>query len=74
MNYFFSAKYQNFNSELQIPVFQNRNPKPKDINLYELYIDDRKWKIKEKNKNFLYDGFYLLDEYDLNNNNTIIEP
>ena len=69
MNYFFSATYQNFNSELQIPVFQNRNPKTKDINLYELYIDDKKWKIKEKNKNFLYDGFYLLNEYDLNNNN-----
>ena len=52
MNYFFSATYQNFNSELQIPVFQNRNPKTKDINLYELYIDDKKWKIKKKIKTF----------------------
>ena len=69
MNFFFGASYGDFKSELQIPVFQNRNPKAKNINLYELYIDNEKWKIIEKNKDSLNNDFYLLYDNDLNNDN-----
>lgn len=69
MNFFFGASYGDFKSELQIPVFQNRSPKAKNINLYELHIDNEKWKIIEKNKDFLNNDFYLLYDNDLNNDN-----
>ena len=69
MNFFFGASYGDFKSELQIPVFQNRNPKAKNINLYELYIDNEKWKIIDKNKDSLNNAFYLLYDNDLNNDN-----
>ena len=69
MNFFFGASYGDFKSELQIPIFQNRNPKAKNINLYELYIDNEKWKIIEKNKDSLNNDFYLLYDNDLNNDN-----
>ena len=69
MNFFFGASYGDFKSELQIPVFQNRNPKAKNINLYELYIDNEKWKIIDKNKDSLNNDFYLLYDNDLNNDN-----
>ena len=69
MNFFFGASYGDFKSELQIPVFQNRNPKAKNINLYELYIENEKWKIIDKNKDSLNNDFYLLYDNDLNNDN-----
>lgn len=69
MNFFFGASYRDFKSELQIPIFKNRNPNPKNMNLYELYIDNEKWKIILKNKDFLNNNFYLLYDSDLNNDN-----
>ena len=69
MNFFFGVSYENFKSELQIPIFQNRNPNKKNINLYEVFIENGKWKIIEKNKSFLNNEFYLLNDNDLNNSN-----
>jgi len=69
MNFFFGVSYENFRSELQIPIFQNRNPDTKNINLYEVFIENEKWKIIEKNKSFLNNEFYLLNDNDLNNSN-----
>jgi hypothetical protein len=47
MNYFFGINNSEFSSELQIPLFQNRNKKPSNLLLYEATIYNNEWKIKQ---------------------------
>jgi len=67
MNFFFGVKSKIFYSELQVPMFQNRDPKKKDINLYEAYIKNNKWKISNISSNYSHHDFYLLDKNVINN-------
>tara|TARA_B100000795_G_scaffold270066_1_gene262430 strand:- start:12077 stop:12838 length:762 start_codon:yes stop_codon:yes gene_type:complete len=68
MNYFFGINTSDFSSEIQIPTFQNRKGKNENIQLFEAYIDDNKWKIEEiKNKKVNKD-FFLLKQADIKNN------
>ena len=47
MNYFYGIKNQEFNSELQVPLFQNRNPKPENISLFKAEIENSLWRISK---------------------------
>ena len=67
MNFFFGIKSKIFKSELQIPMFQNRNPQKKKISLYEAYIQNNKWKLAIVSVNYTRHDFYLLDEKIINN-------
>ena len=61
MNYFYGIKNKEFNSELQVPLFQNRNPKPQDIYLYKAVIENSFWKISKMNNCKVNEDFYVID-------------
>ena len=65
MNFFFGMKHLNFHSEIQIPCFQNRNPKSKKLLLYEAWTENNQWVINRLNDCKLNDDFYIVK----NNNN-----
>jgi hypothetical protein len=67
MNFFFGLRTQFFTSELQIPTFQNRNQKKKNINLYEVFIENNKWKLEKINSKYHREDFYLLNNKLINN-------
>ena len=61
MNYFFGLKSAVFTSEIQIPTFQNRGLKFKNISLYKALAENSKWTIKKLERNrFNDDLFYCL--------------
>ena len=67
MNYFFGINNSEFTSELQIPLFQNRNSKSSGLLLYEAFVHNENWKFEEiKNKKISKD-FYLLKPEDISN-------
>ena len=69
MNYFFGIKNSYFNCEIQIPCFQNRNPKPKKIFLYQAHIQNNKWIINKLDDCKINDDFYLVKSNKIENNN-----
>ena len=69
MNYFFGINNSEFSSELQIPLFQNRNKKPSNLLLYEATIHSNEWKIKQIDNRQINKDFYLLNSKDITNSN-----
>jgi hypothetical protein len=69
MNYFFGINNSEFSSELQIPLFQNRNKKPSNLLLYEATIYNNEWKIKQIDNRQINKDFYLLNSKDITNSN-----
>lgn len=67
MNYFFGIKNTDFSSEIQIPTFQNRVMKEKNIQLFKSYIDNNKWKIEEIKNKKINNDFFILKEDDIRN-------
>ena len=47
MNYFFGVNNNIFKSEVQIPTFQNRSLKPKNVKLFKCYPENGKWILKD---------------------------
>jgi hypothetical protein len=69
MNYFFGVNNSEFSSELQIPLFQNRNRKPSNLLLYEATIHNNEWKIKQIDNRKINKDFYFLNSKDITNSN-----
>lgn len=67
MNYFFGINNSEFSSELQIPLFQNRNKKLCNLLLYKASIHSNEWKIEQINKRKINKNFYLLNSEDISN-------
>ena len=67
MNYFFGIKNTEFESELQIPRFQNRNPKIENISLFKATIEKNSWKIDEVKNSIGLDSFYILNSEEIDN-------
>jgi len=68
MNYFFGIKNNLFKSEIQIPLFQNRNFKNQDLNLYKAYPKNKKWIFEDISKKKINDYFYFLNHEDISSN------
>jgi len=69
MNYFFGISNCEFSSELQIPLFQNRNEKSSNLLLYEATIHNNEWKIKQIDNRKINKDFYFLNSKDITNSN-----
>ena len=50
MNFFFGITNSEFTTELQIPLFKNRNPKEENIKLFIAYPNNKRWLIEEVKK------------------------
>ena len=60
MNYFFGINNSIFKSELQIPLFQNKNFKKSNLKVFKCYPKNNKWILEQvfnKEKN---DFFFIL--------------
>lgn len=68
MNYFFGFNDLIFKSELQIPIFQNRNFEKTNLKLFKTYIQDKKWFLEDITFNKINDYFFLLKNEDIRNN------
>ena len=68
MNYFFGINNNIFKSELQIPLFQNRNFKKTNIRLFKTYPKNNKWNLEQVSKNKKNDYFFILKKNDVSNN------
>ena len=64
MNFFFGAAYNSIQSKLQIPLFQNRNVKKRQINLFQVEIKNNSWCLEEISEDKISDEFYLINEAD----------
>ena len=67
MNFFFGINNEEFSSEIQIPTFQNRNPKCTNISLYKASIEQKMWKIEKLNSNKINDNFYIVKGDEITN-------
>ena len=68
MNYFFGVNNNIFKSEVQIPTFQNRSLKPKNIKLFKCYPENGKWILKDISKTKINEYFYFLNNENISNN------
>ena len=69
MNFFFGINNQDFKSELQVPCFQNRNPKSinNEIKLFKCSINKGKWLISEVGNDYKKNEFFILEKNIINN-------
>lgn len=67
MNFFFGIKNSEFNSEIQIPTFQNKNPNSTNILLFKGYAENNKWRIEELKNNKINKDFFLLKNEEISN-------
>lgn len=68
MNFFFGIKNSEFYSEIQIPIFQNRNPNPTtNIKLFKAYAENNKWIVEELKNNKINENFFLLNNDEVSN-------
>ena len=58
MNFFYGISNDLFKSEIQIPLFQNRNFKKSNLKLFKSYPKNNKWILQEisNKKTFIYVG------------------
>lgn len=70
MNFFFGINNEEFSSEIQIPTFQNRNPKCTNISLYKASIEQKMWKIEKLNSNKINDNFFIVKGDEITNYDT----
>lgn len=67
MNYFFGINNKVFKSEIQIPVFRNRDVKPAELQLFKCFPEKKKWLVKEIKKNKINDYFYIIKNDEITN-------
>ena len=66
MNFFYGISNDLFRSEIQVPLFQNRNFKKTNLKLFKSYPKNKKWILQEiSNKNKINDHFYILKDEDV---------
>ena len=68
MNFFFGINNNLFKSEIQIPIFQNRNFKKTNLKLFKLYPKENKWILQEIVNKKINDYFYFLKNNDISSN------
>ena len=68
MNFFYGISNDLFKSELQIPLFKNRNLKKNKLKLFKSYPDNGKWTLKELSNRKKNDYFYILKNKNIKNN------
>jgi len=68
MNYFFGINDNLFKSEIQIPLFQNRNLKISNLKLFKTYPKNNKWVLKEITNKKINDFFFVLKNEDILSN------
>ena len=68
MNFFYGINFDFLKSEIQIPTFQNKNLKKKNLKLFKSYPKNKKWIFKELSNNKFNDYFYILKNEDISNN------
>ena len=69
MNFFYGINNNLFKSEIQIPLFQNRNLKKSNLKLFKSYPKNNKWILQEiSNKKKINDYFYILKDEDILDN------
>jgi hypothetical protein len=68
MNFFYGINNIFFKSEIQIPLFQNRNFKKSNLKLFKSYPKDNKWVLQELSNNKINDYFYVLKNENILNN------
>ena len=68
MNFFFGINNVIFKSEIQIPLFQNRNFKKSNLKLFKSYPKNNRWILQELSSNKINDYFYVLKNENISNN------
>ena len=68
MNFFFGINNVLFKSEIQIPLFQNRNFKKSNLKLFKSYPKNNRWILQELSSNKINDYFYVLKNENISNN------
>ena len=68
MNFFYGISNNLFKSEIQIPLFQNRNFKKSNLKLFKSYPKNNKWILQEIFSKKINDYFYILKNEDILSN------
>ena len=68
MKYFFGINNSVFKSELQIPLFQNRNFKKTNMSLFKTYPKNNKWNLEKVSIKKKIDYFFILKKNDISSN------
>ncbi len=68
MNFFYGINSDLFKSEIQIPIFQNRNLKKTNLKLFKTYPENNEWILKEVSNKKNNEYFYILKNNDILNN------
>ena len=69
MNFFYGINNNLFKSEIQIPLFQNRNFKKSNLKLFKSYPKNSKWILQEiSSKKKINDYFFILKNEDISSN------
>ena len=69
MNFFFGINSSILNSKLTIPRFQNKNPTKKDYKVFQLGINNKRWKINYLDDVVLSGDFYQINSSVIDNGN-----
>ena len=68
MNFFYGVNNNLLKSEIQIPIFQNRNLRKSNYKLFKTSPENKKWILKEITIKKINDYFYVLQNEDISNN------
>ena len=68
MNFFYGINNKIFKSEIQIPLFQNRNSKKLNLKLFKCNPKNKKWILQEVVNKKKDDYFFILKNEDIQNN------
>ncbi len=68
MNFFYGINNNLFKSEIQIPLFQNRDLKKLNLRLFKTYPEHNKWILKEVENKKESENFYILRNQDILDN------
>ena len=68
MNFFFGINNSIFKSEIQIPLFKNRNFSPLKLKLFKCFPQNNRWVLKEVFNKKINDFFFILKGDDILDN------
>ena len=68
MNFFFGINNHLFKSEIQIPLFRNREFRETELKLFKCFPQNNKWILKEIENKRYNKYFYILKNEDIQNN------
>ncbi|MAD14034.1 MAG: hypothetical protein CMI99_03700 [Pelagibacteraceae bacterium] len=68
MNFFYGINNNIFKTQLQIPIFKNREFKKSDLDLFKIYPKNNKWVLEKILNKKINDYFYVLKNDDISNN------